>query len=82
MNDMRKEVLDFLGKFIDLNSINEKTNFIEEGLVNSLFAMQLILFLEENFHITVSNEDIKPENFCSIDSIMIYLKNQYMRHEE
>ena len=51
MSNMRKPLLDFLGRYIDLNEIEDSTNFYEKGLVNSLFAMQLILFLEEQYQI-------------------------------
>lgn len=72
---MKEEILNFLNQFINVNEIEHHTNFIEEGMVNSLFAMQLILFLEEKFGIQIPNEDIKQDNFCSIDSIMHYLEN-------
>lgn len=74
MNEIKKEIMSFLEQFFDVNEINEHTNFIKEGMVNSLFAMQLILFLEEKYNIEIANEDIKPENFCSVYTIMQYLK--------
>ncbi len=74
MNEIKKEIMSFLEQFFDVNEINEHTNFIKEGMVNSLFAMQLILFLEEKYNIEIANEDINPENFCSVYTVMQYLK--------
>lgn len=74
MNEIREEVMSFLDQFFDVKEIDEHTNFIKGGMVNSLFAMQLILFLEEKYNIEIANEDINPENFCSVYAIMQYLK--------
>jgi acyl carrier protein len=39
------------------------------GVVNSLFAMQLVMFVEKEFQITVENEDLDFANFQSISAI-------------
>jgi methoxymalonate biosynthesis acyl carrier protein len=40
------------------------------GLANSLFAMQLVLFVEREFGIAVENEDLELSNFETVDSIV------------
>ena len=39
------------------------------GLVNSLFAMQLVSYVEKEFGITVEEEDLEIENFSTINAI-------------
>jgi methoxymalonate biosynthesis acyl carrier protein len=39
------------------------------GLANSLFAMQLVLFVEREFGISVQNEDLEMSNFETIGSV-------------
>lgn len=39
------------------------------GFVNSLFAMQLVGFVEQEFGITVDNEDLDIDNFRTITAI-------------
>lgn len=39
------------------------------GLANSLFSMQLVLFVEREFAISVLNEDLEMSNFETIGSI-------------
>jgi acyl carrier protein len=39
------------------------------GFVNSMFAMQLVLFIEKEFQITIENEDLELENFNSVNAI-------------
>ena len=39
------------------------------GYVNSLFAMQLVMFVESEFSITAQQEDLDINNFCSIAAL-------------
>jgi len=37
--------------------------------VNSMFAMQLVQFVESTFGIAVENDDLELDNFRSIDAL-------------
>ena len=50
-------------------SMSDDHNFFESGLVNSLFAAELVAFVEQTFGITVDNEDLDLANFCSVDAL-------------
>jgi acyl carrier protein len=39
------------------------------GLVNSLFAMTLVAYLESEFAITIESEDLDRDNFRTVDAI-------------
>ncbi|MFN9086500.1 MAG: acyl carrier protein [Gemmatimonadaceae bacterium] len=39
------------------------------GLVNSLFALQLVQFVEREFGITVTGDDLSVDNFRSLNAI-------------
>jgi methoxymalonate biosynthesis acyl carrier protein len=39
------------------------------GFVNSLFAMELVLFVERHFEMQVSNEELDIANFRSVDAM-------------
>jgi methoxymalonate biosynthesis acyl carrier protein len=51
-------------------------NYFQEGFVNSLFAMQLVLFVEKEFQIRVGDDDLVIENFNSINSISALVINK------
>lgn len=59
----------FLSKFIDEKNVADDDNIFEKGLVNSLFAMQLVNYIQNEFDITVNNEELELENFKDINSI-------------
>jgi methoxymalonate biosynthesis acyl carrier protein len=39
------------------------------GFANSLFAMQLVAFVEKEFRIDIDSEDLEMDNFRSVDAI-------------
>jgi acyl carrier protein len=38
--------------------------------------MELIMFVEENFHLEVADEDIVPDNFDSVAKIAAYIRHK------
>ncbi|MEL6539059.1 MAG: acyl carrier protein [Bacteroidota bacterium] len=70
----KERILQFLNEKISTETpIQEGDNIFELGLVNSLFALQLITFLESEFKLVVANEDLKIENFSSANNISDFL---------
>jgi methoxymalonate biosynthesis acyl carrier protein len=49
--------------------VGDGENLFAAGFVNSLFAMQLVTFVERSFGIEVGNEDLELTHFSSVDSI-------------
>ena len=39
------------------------------GFVNSMFAMQLVMFVEQEFAVAIEDEDLDLDNFRSVDAI-------------
>jgi len=49
--------------------LNDDTNIFTSGYVNSIFAMRLLNFLENEYGLEVPDEDIIIPNFSSIDAM-------------
>lgn len=47
------------------------TNFITEGYLDSFDIVSLVSALDEEFNISIDGTDIIPENFETIDSIIL-----------
>jgi len=64
---------DVIRKFLESNKkvtgLKDDEDLFASGFVNSLFALQLVLFLEKEFKIKISNKDIKEENFRTVNNI-------------
>ncbi len=67
--DERAKIRAFLGKYFQNLELQDDQDFFALGFVNSLFAMQLVLFVEKELGVLVSNEDLDIENFRSINAI-------------
>jgi len=74
--DTREELLNFLKKYFKLDKVTDDTNIFEMGFVNSLFSMQLVMFLEEKFDITVDTLDMDIENFNSISNMLRFIEKK------
>lgn len=60
----------FLQHYIGARDLKFKEDIFSSGwLANSLFAMQLVLFLEEEFQVKVENQDLVLENFSTLNDI-------------
>lgn len=68
-DEIKDRVKTFLGNYIKTQNLPDDKDLFTEGLLNSLFAMQLVLFVEKSFNIRVENEDLGLKNFNSINAI-------------
>jgi len=49
--------------------VKDSDELLESGIVDSLGILDLVAVLEAEFGLTVSDEDLLPENFRSIERI-------------
>ncbi|GCE29303.1 hypothetical protein KDA_47870 [Dictyobacter alpinus] len=59
----------FIARYIQNYTLADDENIFALGFINSLFAMQLVLFVEKEFHIEVDNEELDIDNFSTINAI-------------
>ena len=59
-----------------LPPVADETSLLESGILDSLSLLQLVVFLEERFGITVGDADLLPENFASLNTICAYLRDR------
>ncbi|WP_236588197.1 acyl carrier protein [Tumebacillus amylolyticus] len=49
-------------------------NIFELGYVNSLFAMQMLSYIENEFALTVDNDDLVISNFATVTNIATLIR--------
>ncbi len=76
MNDNKIKIREFLGKHIQNHELDDGVDIFASGFVNSLFAMQLVLFMEGEFGIELGNEDLDRDNFRSINALSNLLERK------
>ncbi len=63
------QVLGFIrGRFPDVE-ISESEDIFRLGFVNSLFAMELVMFIEKQFGLTIPNDELQIDNFRTAKSM-------------
>jgi len=60
----------------DKKSLGPDEDLLEQGMIDSLKIIKLIEFMENKFGIKIVDEDIIPENFMSINSMVKFIERQ------
>ena len=68
-NGTSSEVREFLETYIPDSDFTDDDDIFELGLVNSLMAMQLVMFLEKQYGLKLAGDDLDFANFRSVSKI-------------
>jgi methoxymalonate biosynthesis acyl carrier protein len=55
---------------------SDDDNIFRKGFVDSLFAVQLIAYLEQEFGIKVTNKDLNINNFHSVSKMVSFVEKK------
>jgi acyl carrier protein len=56
--------------------LDNDLDIFESGMVNSLFAIELMTFLEKSFDIKVTMDDLDMENFKSVNAASLFVQQK------
>jgi acyl carrier protein len=56
--------------------VKDSDELLESGIVDSLGILDLVSFLESDFGLSISDEDLMPENFRSVDSMATFTEQK------
>ena len=75
---LRKFVIEtFL--FGDGADLRDDDSFIEKGIIDSTGILQVVDFVEHEFHFQIREEDLLPENLDSIDQLVVFIQRELQR---
>ena len=66
---VRQRIREFIERHVRQRNFDDDVDIFALGFVNSMFAMQLVLFVEGDFGIKVEDEDLEIDNFKSVNAI-------------
>lgn len=69
MEQAKEKLRAFLARHIGGRTIGDDQEIFAAGFINSMFAMQIVLFLEKSFKIAIANEDLELRNFQTINAM-------------
>lgn len=73
LTQTKDQIRTFINNSINIDSIGDDENLFETGLINSLFAVQLMTFVERTFGIEIGVDDLDIENFKSISATAAFV---------
>lgn len=75
---IKSEVKDYIksASLAEIDEVKDTELIFENGLLDSMGLLFLIEFLDENFGVKVSDEELNPSNFESINTIVSFVSNK------
>jgi len=70
---IKETVKDFILSSIAIPQLGDDDDLFESGIVNSLFAVQLMTFIEKTFAIDMGVDDLDIENFKSLNATTAFV---------
>ncbi|WP_020500117.1 acyl carrier protein [Sciscionella marina] len=64
--DVRDDIRSFIAAKFPGMSFTDDEDIFALGFVNSLFAMELVMFIEKTFGTKIPNEELRLENFRTV----------------
>ncbi|NLF65009.1 MAG: acyl carrier protein [Chloroflexi bacterium] len=56
--------------------LDDDASFLEEGVIDSLGVMELVVFVEDQFGVQVADEEVTPEYFDSVNRLACYVESK------
>jgi methoxymalonate biosynthesis acyl carrier protein len=75
-DDARQKIRSFITGRFPRAPLTDELDIFELGFVNSLFAMELVMFIENTFQITIPNEDLTLDNFRTVALMSALVQRQ------
>lgn len=80
-NTNQQEIRDTLRTYmlsaIMMPDLGDDTDLFESGVVNSLFAIQLMTFVEKRFAVEMESDDLDIENFRSLNATAAFVARKH-----
>ena len=69
-----KEIVVDLG--VDKKTVAPDEDLLSQGIIDSMGILKLMDFMEKEFKINISDEDMEPENFKNLNSLKSFIESK------
>ena len=75
MESLKQEVRQFLTTRLHRNveGVGDRDSLLEAGIIDSMAVLELVGHIEQQYGVTVSDDDMMPENFDTIEAIAAFV---------
>ncbi len=78
---MKTELVSILKNIRPEHDFLESDNFIADGLLDSFDIVTLVAALDEHYGISILGDDVTPENFRNVETLVRLLHRYSISHE-
>ena len=76
LENLEKVLLTEIAVDLGKKSLDPNEDLLEQGIIDSLGIMKLVLFMEETYSIAVVDEEIVPENFQTVNMMVKFVEQK------
>jgi acyl carrier protein len=69
-DEVRQKTRSFIKVHFKDHEFQDDDDIFSLGFVNSLFAMQLVMFVEKEFQLKVHDDDLLIDNFRTVNAVL------------
>jgi len=76
---LKQQIRDFVTSnfyVAEVASLKDETSLLEHGIIDSTGVLEVIVFLESTFGISVDDSELRPENLDSIERIAAFVERK------
>ena len=76
---LRKQIRDFVTTnfyVADPKTLEDSTSLLDHGIIDSTGVLEVIMFVESAFGVTVEDAEMLPENLDSIERIAAFVERK------
>ncbi len=73
---VRERVRRFIRESFLVDDFGDHDSFLATGLIDSLGVLQLVAFVESEFSVAVSDAELVPDNFDSVENVSAFVERR------
>ena len=75
---IRKELKDFIteGFLVGDESVSDSDSFMQAGIIDSTGVLELVSFIEQQYNITIEDDEMTPGNLDSMNNLVTFISNK------
>lgn len=78
MDGLKREVRQFLAGELHrkVEGVGDRDSLLERGVIDSMAVLEIVGHIEQQYGVTVSDDDMMPENFDTIEAIAAFIASR------
>jgi methoxymalonate biosynthesis acyl carrier protein len=76
MKDVIEQVRQFVTSHLGEQDIDDEEDLFDSGLASSLFAVQIVMWVEKTFHLAVTRDDLDIARFRTLSAIAAFVEGK------